>query len=46
MKKIEVEVKFTVDERLEKLISKAIDALWDLAQVIAPLTGQRIVRED
>lgn len=43
--KFQIEVELTIDERLERLAERLIEALWDLAEVVAPLTGFKITRK-
>jgi hypothetical protein len=42
---VEVEIEVKVDEELQDLLVRLIEAMKDLATVIAPLTGYRVIPE-
>lgn len=42
--KIEVEIK--VAPELKELLEQLVEAIWDLAEVAAPMTGHKIKRRE
>lgn len=43
---MELSIEIKVDPRLETLIERMIEAMRDLATVVAPLTGYRVIPDE